>query len=440
MKKVIVILYILILLFTNSLNIVEAQNDDAPSVCFVSPDETQDFIDSITDFLVWFDMPDWETYSRNTLAAPIWTIASIMSTIWWSFANVGMNFASTIRMMNWEEEIFRDYRKVYQLKSSVDDFFNDIWFSIIAFNNVDEEEIGRFNEIFANEDNFLQYEITDEINYIAYGSILYDYYFVWKSIFLDAAMWRENPRAFIWSDRVWNEDKKPNRVDKVDIDINYDNYQYLKNSYDALDRCPKQSGFSESMNNLRNNFKDDSADALGRISKDWWRLSEASKSSRDAASWEWALSLDRYWNLETDLSDLDGLENPFSTEKNLPDDCYERVNEWTQMRRERKDECFDGLESPDDSVVENKIKENFTSNVASVFEFIWESEKSQLTDLNKDIQYSKNITNNITTLSRNVHNAINIIWDEWESNTIVDNLGNACESQCGNLWWVCWYF
>jgi hypothetical protein len=39
-----------------------------------------------------------------------------------------------------------------------------------------------------------------------------------------------------------------------------------------------------------------------------------------------------------------------------------------------------------------------------------------------------------------IHSIVdNVIGDKnWSDNTIVNNLGKACESQCSNKWWMCY--
>lgn len=49
------------------------------------------------------------------------------------------------------------------------------------------------------------------------------------------------------------------------------------------------------------------------------------------------------------------------------------------------------------------------------------------------------VTRNIPRTSIVVYSAINIIGDPQKAKSITQNLGKACENQCSNLWWTCYY-
>ncbi|UFX82844.1 hypothetical protein [Candidatus Absconditicoccus praedator] len=449
MRKIFVFLSIIFIVLSSSLSFVRAEDNSSqpPGVCFNTTDEVQLFVSSISGFLRNVDLDQDDSLKSQALSVPGGVISALLNSV--VSMGVGMiNFTELIQILMADEPVFRDFRKIYELEMHVSDFLHQVGFSGIAFANVDDDTISLFNDYFNNEDLYIRYYIKDDINYFELASILHNIYFMGQTVFVDASFERTQPRGFDNGEVSWPDENQPSWNDSVNIIFNEEKYDKLKEDYGNVGDCPSQVGFREQLGGIRDDFKEGGADAMGRIQDDAARLGEALRDAGESMFGEGAAERWRDWgssaiSIETDFEDLEDLENPFSEIDTLPDDCYdeETIPGTNETRRVLKDECrYAGLEESAGDITSDQKIDNFKNNIESVYDSVMLAQDDGVADLNKNMEYIKNITNNIPSLSRNIYNGINIIGERGEENTIIDNLGNACELQCSNLGGICWYF
>lgn len=103
------------------------------------------------------------------------------------------------------------------------------------------------------------------------------------------------------------------------------------------------------------------------------------------------------------------------------------------------------LKSEDNSYIETYIPSNRVNFYSGMITYLNESIDDTLAELDLDkavIMYSQSLdtTRYFVEIWAYIHSIVdNVIGDKnWSDNTIVNNLGKACESQCSNKWWMCY--
>ena len=103
------------------------------------------------------------------------------------------------------------------------------------------------------------------------------------------------------------------------------------------------------------------------------------------------------------------------------------------------------LKGWDNSHIETYISKWRVDYYTGMIAYLNESVDDTLSELDLDkavVMYSQSLdtTRYFVEIGAYIHNIVdNVIWTKnWASNTIVNNLGKACETQCSNKWWMCY--
>lgn len=103
------------------------------------------------------------------------------------------------------------------------------------------------------------------------------------------------------------------------------------------------------------------------------------------------------------------------------------------------------LKNGDDSYIETYVSKGRVNYYTGMITYLNESVDDTLSELDLDkavVMYSQSLdtTRYFVEIWAYIHNIVdNVIWTKnWSSNTIVNNLGKACETQCSNKWWMCY--
>jgi len=137
--------------------------------------------------------------------------------------------------------------------------------------------------------------------------------------------------------------------------------------------------------------------------------------------------------------------------------CMKRLNRksiWSmsQANQNRERKCLEVLWSESFLLKENvwSYVEYYVPNgnvdvFSGMITYLNESIENTLSELDMDkavVMYSQNLdsTRYFVEMWYYIHGIVdNVIWSKnWASDTIVNNLGKACEAQCTNKWWKCY--
>ncbi len=465
MKKFSVILICFVLLIDGNLAY-------AWQACYSTPSQIQDYTQSMYTIInqiptrtIQEQQVGWNAVTRfgeqaldasNQLMQGTYVWARIMKKIsmdmvWWdAFANMKMAFNS--------DAAIRDWNQLINLERYITDQALKVWYAWVLNIPVSESQVDGL------KNNFDSIPIIEKTSWWEDRPTYWDLLeFVWKL----NTFYKEIYLNAVWTnvkDRTLEEAAQAlfSKTTLKVSSINNSDYNELKEAYEwatGYDNVCQDSYSEEFLENVES-ITESAAfrwwNALERFSDAWNLL----KQTLNDVSPSWEVSQE-YEDRKEDL-----LRRHYWT--SLADDLMTYTWTWWvgMMRDSIKDNVIDPLHqlptrideiSTTTAIWEEKIDEEqresiqrqhwqtiqrqaFQKDMENTFNSVLDMQQEQFAD--STLQDPRWITQKIPTLSQKVYQWVNIIGSRQDSDTIIYNLGNACQHQCQNHWDPyddCWY-
>lgn len=465
MKRVLLI--IILTVFTTNYTFASAQS------CFTTPQEIDSYISSIVQvisnipkwsfdwYMVWWDawirFQEWApSVSRQLMEwtfvwAQVMTKISLNAVAWDMFTNMKIIFNSPAAIRDWKRLISLEE---YITESSLKIAYSWVWNVAL-----DESAKNSFKNIFE------WIAIIDWTSWWDDWTITYwdVFWFTWKV---------HNFYKEVYLNLVWNNTNDRDleeaaislfQTDKIKISsINNSEYNNLKNQYAlstwAWNVC--EDTFSkEFLDNIRMITQNSWMrwwDALERFANAWELLKEvlndiswSQQLSKEYEARKAELLARHYWQeLAEDLLSykwtwwvwmlLDSLkENVVSPLISLSNKI-EEISKTSEI----SDEVFS--QERTDWIQQNQsnqiTRESFAASMSNSFDLVLSMQQIDFAD--STLQDPRPITQKIPDLSKIVYQWVLVVWARDKKDTIIYNLGMACQYQCVNHWdpfTDCWY-
>lgn len=496
MKKVLLFITVIAILIINLWDISFAESEESKcEACFVSPEGIDDYMSFVSDVLshlssstekYYFDSDEFENeitkWFKNVAE---WTIDLYEKIIWETNLNVWLPFYSSLWLDFYNNftivrkpyPVVRDRKKLALLDQPMSDrsvFLNSRWIFDLA---IPEDKLADINWLMWSLDYLDWVEFK---NGISYWKVLS---FVWKLNML-------NKWIFMYAvDDYWESDDILEYIRFLKkwydwrvffpptFEINViDHANYLHEQYKCVvfpdvywKKCP-----SWDIDEFLKNIED-----IAAFSEDWWDIQDQIQRSYNRLKAVMRdLWVDWFSNItEEDINDYEERKRMLVWQYYWSDEFYDYMDKWwmwwvwyawesvKEESKELLEEINEDLLEPLDRayssimdaeywrVYEEKytddlklsvdgdiVRDNFVAWMKNVYENVIAIESEYTKDVT--IHDPVWVTKNFPDLSKLVYKWIVLVWseDSENDNSLVHNMWEACELQCSNYWWICWYY
>ncbi|MBS8121700.1 hypothetical protein [Candidatus Vampirococcus lugosii] len=465
MKKFILLL---IILYNITINNIYASDE----ACFNTHPEINEYIDSMREVINSIEGKDFSSeelggdsisqfgqgfsdVSRQLLRGTYMS-AIVMKNI--TLDAVGGQSFTNLKMIFNSGVAIRDWKLLLYLERDLSDKAPKIGYAGILGEKIKKDEYEQYQEIL--EEIYIIDKISGWDQNITYSDLLQ---FIWKfntfykEIYLDAV--GHNKPDFSLEEMA----NKLFRTTKLKVaEINNDEYQEFKEYYrlavgsDNICEDNYSEKFLENIQKITGNSAFDGGSALDKFSESWLLLQEVLNDVRSSGELSREYEerkeklLKRHYGttLANDLMSYEGTWGVGMTRDTIKNevldplvsfvDKLEYVSKTTEATDEvTKEQVEESLQNKQSRAV---AKEAFSAEMTNTFDTILSMQQEQFVE--STLQDPRPITHEIPFLSKRVYEGVKVLGDRGNADTIIYNLGNACQYQCvnhGNPYSDCWY-
>ena len=432
---------------------------------------------SHVDMNICDDTPDYVLDLENLVYSLIWEIKveninQLKQQVQWCwkfvwnlfFQNIIQYSFSTIAILWKPEQVIRDYIYVWDLANLIRDKFFSLCRKGVLLEDIPQSEYEKIRSQFDiyNQNAVIKLYLSDNLNWITRQDL---FEIVYRLVNL-------HKELLI---RITNDDvyKSLAKIKKIqfgycnsrnatttpswckyfsDVKIDKNLLKKIKTSYVC---CPLvKTKFFEKLNKMLQKFSWDISKDTQRIIKSYYRLKETLENIWWGLTQYEAEMASKYWNKE--FSTWEGWINPFDLKRlqvnidktKLKKQLNEFLSPFTWLMQKISNvgkwlitnnwEKIPFTWTDIQNLYQDKMREQFKNTIINTVNDI-------IDDYNQIENYEIKadpipITRIYPLISRYINQAIYLIWRRSNKWSITWFLWKACENQCQNVGWICWYY